>query len=129
AKARAHNILGLLESDPAKALDHLRASEASAAAAEETGTRIAALNNIALFHRRQGDTVDAIRAAEEALELCERRGDVHRQAALHNNLADAFHEAGEEKLSKQHAREAASLFAQVGEPGVMSPEIWMLEEW
>jgi hypothetical protein len=54
---------------------------------------------------------------------------VHRQAALHNNLADAFHETGDEGSSREHARAAATLFAQVGEPGVMSPEIWKLVEW
>ena len=129
AVAQAHNILGLLESDPNKALAHLRDSEQAARAVADTGTRIAALNNMALVHRKKNESSEAIEAAEQALELCIRRGDVHRQAALHNNLADAFHDMGDEPSSRKHARAAAALFAQVGEPGVMSPEIWKLVEW
>jgi len=129
AIAQARNILGLLETDPAAALAHLEASEAAARSVADTGTRVAALNNISLVHRRRGESEAAIAVAEQALELCIRRGDVHRQAALHNNLADAFHELGDEARSREHARRAASLFSQVGEPGVMSPEIWKLVEW
>jgi DNA-binding SARP family transcriptional activator len=129
ATAQARNILGLLAYEPDEALAHLRASEAAAMSVADTGTRIAALNNIALVHRRLGEPEAAIAVAEQALELCVRRGDVHRQAALHNNLADALHEIGEEERSREHARAAAAMFSQVGEPGVMSPEIWKLVEW
>ena len=129
AVAQAHNILGLLEPDPDEALAHLRDSDRAAEEVADTGTRIAALNNMALVHRRKKELSEAIEAAEQALELCARRGDIHRQAALHNNLADAFHEIGDETRSREHARAAAALFAQVGEPGVMSPEIWKLVEW
>lgn len=129
AVAQARNILGLLEPDPDLALAHLRQSEEAARSVADTGTRIAALNNISLAHRRRQDVPEAIQVAEQALELCSRRGDIHREAALHNNLADAFHELGQEERSREHARAAAGLFAQVGEPGVMSPEIWKLVEW
>jgi hypothetical protein len=64
-----------------------------------------------------------------ALELCTRRGDVHRAAALHNNLADLLHEGGDDDGSRAHAKEAARLFASVGEEAVTAPEIWKLTAW
>ncbi|MGB8361362.1 MAG: hypothetical protein WCE80_08195 [Acidimicrobiia bacterium] len=57
-------------------------------------------------------------------------GDRHRTAALHDNLADYLHRAGEEEQSMAELKEAVALFAEVGlEPGELVPEVWLLKEW
>ncbi len=90
---------------------------------------MAALNNLALALGSRGETGEALNVAETALELCAKLGDRHREAALHNNLADLLHAAGREEESMAHLREAVAIFAEVGEPGEMQPEIWKLVEW
>jgi hypothetical protein len=50
--------------------------------------RVAALNNLALATAFGGDPEGAQMLFEEALGLCVAQGDRHREAALHNNLAD-----------------------------------------
>jgi hypothetical protein len=56
-------------------------------------------------------------------------GDRHREAALRNNLADLERLAGHDDEAMAHLKEAVALFAEVGEPGVLDPEIWKLVEW
>ena len=69
-------------------------------------------------------------AAGRALALLEPVGDRHQIAALHSNLADALHEAGDEELARRHLTESARMFAEVGvEVGQWEPEIWKLSEW
>lgn len=67
--------------------------------------------------------------AEQALELCARQGDRHREAALHNNLADLHHEIGRSEAAMAHLKEAVTIFADIGEEGVALPEVWKLVEW
>ena len=56
---------------------------------------MAALNNLALVERAAGNLAEALELTREALALCAAQGDRHREAALHNNLADLLHAAGE----------------------------------
>jgi tetratricopeptide (TPR) repeat protein len=132
AVAQGHNLLGLLarrEGRLDEAVHHLSASLAAAEAADDVAATEAALNNLALARRRSAEWDEAVSLTRRALELCTRRGDVHRAAALHNNLADLLHEGGAEDESRAHAKEAARLFASVGEKAVSAPEIWKLTAW
>jgi Tetratricopeptide repeat len=63
-----------------------------------------------------------------ALELCARQGDRHREAALHNNLADLLHLSGHHADAMDHLKQAVALFAEIGEP-TQEPEIWKLVSW
>jgi Tetratricopeptide repeat. len=96
----------------------------------DPGVRIAALNTLALVCADGGDSDRAIGLTREALILCERQGDRHRQAALENNLADLLHATGRPDEALDHLRRAVTLFAEVGgRPGELEPEIWKLVEW
>jgi len=46
-----------------------------------------------------------------ALTLCATLGDRHRQAALHNHLADLLHGAGRDEEAMAHLKQAVKLFA------------------
>jgi tetratricopeptide (TPR) repeat protein len=74
-----------------------------------------------------GNTAAAIALTEEALTLCTAQGDRHREAALHNNLADLLHAAGQPAAAMQHLKQAVAIFAEIGE--LAQPEIWKLVEW
>ena len=52
------------------------------------GAQVAALNNLSLAYADLPDLERAIGHVQQALELCSQQGDLHREAALHNNLAD-----------------------------------------
>jgi len=96
----------------------------------DPGLRVAALNSLALVRAAAGDPEAAIPLTEEALRLCERQGDRHRQAALENNLADLLHATGRPDEAMEHLKRAVAIFADVGgRPGELEPEIWMLVEW
>jgi hypothetical protein len=57
-------------------------------------------------------------------------GDRHREAALHNNLADLLHATGLEEEAMFELKQAVILFAEVGlDSGNTQPEIWKLMEW
>jgi DNA-binding SARP family transcriptional activator/tetratricopeptide (TPR) repeat protein len=96
----------------------------------DSGVRIGALNTLALVFADAGDPDRAIALTSEALFLCERRGDLHRQAALENNLADLLQATGHHDAALDHLRRAVTHFAEVrGRPGELEPEIWKLVEW
>ena len=100
------------------------------ALAQELGDReahVAALNNLALAHRRAGDVDRARELTERALVECEALGDRHRSAALHNNLADIFRAQGNEAEAMRHLKRAVRLFSEIGEAS--EPEVWKLVEW
>ena len=127
ALAQAHNILGILGAGAATAKAHL---ETSVALAQELGDReahVAALNNLALAHRRAGGLDRARELTLEALIECELLGDRHRNAALHNNLADIFRAQGNEAEAMRHLKRAVRLFSEIGEAS--EPEVWKLVEW
>jgi predicted ATPase len=133
ALAQAHNILGMLASsrnDPAAAREHLERSLTMAETLPDPSARIAALNNLALTSRAAGDLGQALDLTRTALALCASRGDRHREAALHSNLADLLHATGQHEEAMTHLKQAAAIFAQVGGPeGRLQPEIWKLVEW
>jgi hypothetical protein len=57
------------------------------------------------------------------------QGDRHREAALHNNLADLLRAAGRTEDAMGHLKQAVTIFAEIGEPDDPRPEIWKLVEW
>jgi len=123
AEARAHNLLGLIGDD----VEHLRL--AIAKTTDET-MRVAALNNLARSLAGSGLVAEAIAYAEEALALAGRLGDRHREAAIHNNLADLLHAAGRDDESMEHLQQAVVIFSEVGSaPGALEPEVWKLAAW
>ena len=132
ALARAHGMLGMLgasRGDHRAARRHLEQSLALAETLPDPSARVAALNNLALAHRATGEIDRAIGYTRSALELCARQGDRHREAALHNNLADLLHLAGQHGEAMDHLKQAVAIFAEVGEPGTLEPEIWKLVSW
>ncbi len=131
ARGQAQNILGIIrrvQGKSSQALAHLE--EALAAAGEHPFARAAALNNLALVHRDAENYQAAAGLAQEALALCVRLGDRHREAALRNHLADIYHAAGEEHKAMGYLKQAVEIFAEIGmEAGDLQPEIWKLTEW
>ena len=67
--------------------------------------------------------------ASRALALASATRDRHREAALHNNLADALHAAGRGAEAMEHLKRAVSIFAEVGQESGPEPDIWMLSHW
>ncbi|HYY80681.1 MAG TPA: BTAD domain-containing putative transcriptional regulator [Actinomycetes bacterium] len=132
ALARAHGMLGMLgahRGDLGAARPHLERSLALAEALPDPTARVTALNNLALAYGQAGQVERAIGYLEAALELCSRQGDRHREAALHNNLADLLHADGRHEEAMAHLKQAVAIFAEVGEPGTLEPEIWKLVAW
>jgi DNA-binding SARP family transcriptional activator len=130
--AQSHNILGVLArgtGDPDAAVRHLQLSLSLAEELGDASAIVAAGNNLALAYGARGDLDNALPLLERALAVCEAQGDRHRQAALHNNLADLLRAAGRSGQALENLKESARLFAEVGEEGVMEPEIWKLVEW
>jgi tetratricopeptide (TPR) repeat protein len=96
----------------------------------DPATRVAALNNLALAYGANGEIDQAVALEETALALCAALGDRHREAALHNNLADLLHAAGQAEKAMSHLKQAVSIYAEIGvEAGTVQPEIWKLVEW
>jgi len=132
ARAQTHNLLGILangQANPHEAQRQLSASLEIARGFDDPGAQIAALNNLALAHRATGDLDTARTLAIDALRLCAAQGDRHREAALHNNLADIQHASGLADDAMSHLKQAVTIFAEVGEPDTMEPEIWKLVDW
>jgi DNA-binding SARP family transcriptional activator/tetratricopeptide (TPR) repeat protein len=132
AAAQAHNILGIIcrsEGEPDQAVVHLRRSLELADAADDPGPRIAALNNLALALADRGDLPVALELGKTALGLCRTHGDRHHEAAILNNLADLLRAVGEDEDAMRLVREAVKIFAVVGEPDHLEPEIWKLVDW
>jgi DNA-binding SARP family transcriptional activator len=125
ALAQAHNILGILTGQSA----HLERGLVIAERIGDANIRVAALNNLALTCGRAGDYSRAIALTETALAACREVGDRHKEAALHNNLADFLRAAGRGEEAMRHLKRAVALFAGIGEPGAMEPEVWKLVEW
>src|SRR5581483_11346835 len=106
AQAQAHNILGILartRGEWDRAREQLNAT---------------------------GEDAIALELAQRALALVTREGDRHRQAALHNHLADLYHALGRTEDSMRELKQAVAIYAEIGgEAGAWQPEIWKLEEW
>ncbi len=132
ALAQAHNLLGILASSRGEAdvaRSQLTRSLDLARGLDDPGAEIAAANNLALACAAVGDIRGALDIAYEAVKRSAVWGDRHREAALHNNLADLNRLAGHDEEAMAHLKQAVALFAEVGEPGVLDPEIWKLVEW
>ena len=73
---------------------------------------------------------EAVAIAASAIDLCQRIGDRHLEAAVENHLADMLHDAGRPDESMAHLKRAVALFAEVGE-GTPRHEagIWTLAAW
>jgi len=103
------------------------------AVAAESGDRIAhvaALNNLSLVYAERNALDQALTLTAQALSECTALGDRHREAALHNNLADLLHAAGRAEEAMAHLKQAVTIFAEIGvESGALQPEIWKLSEW
>jgi tetratricopeptide (TPR) repeat protein len=88
------------------------------------------MNSLALVEADLGRRDRAIDLVREALALCERQGDRHRQAALENNLADLLRADGRADEGMEHLKRAVAIFADIGgQPDELRPEIWKLIEW
>ena len=124
--SRAENILGVISSDPDTAMSHLE--EAMRLAGDDDLLRMAALNNQALLHTAAGEDQPAVELIEEAIQIAARTGNRHREAALHNHLADLHHRAGREDEAEQQLMQAVTLFADVNAGG-QEPEVWLLRQW
>ncbi len=131
--ARARNILGIIGRAAHRlpeAAAHLERAVVAADEVGDPGLQIAARNTLALVRADSGDPEGAMSLIDEALALCERQGDRHRQAALENNLADLLERLGRREESRRHQVRAVAIFADVGgRPGELEPEIWKLVEW
>ena len=109
---------------------HLEQSLALADALGDIEVRAAVLNNLALAHGVAGEIDRALDLAAAALDLCSVRGDRHREAAIHNNIADLLHAAGRADEAHRHVEQAVAILGEIGaEAGDLQPAIWMLSAW
>ena len=132
ATALAHNILGVLARSSGaldEAVEHLECARHLAESLDDPAASVAALNNLALVYADRGERSRALELAKTALARCRRRGDRHREAALLNNLADLLRAAGRHEEARAHVAEAVTLFADIGRPNGLEPEIWKLIDW
>ena len=133
AQAQCHNISGILarqEGAFAEAMAHFSQSVALAQANKLPDTEIASLNNLALAETAVAQFNLAQQHLTTALSRCIQYGDRHREAALHNNLADLYHQMGDEASSMAELKTAVAIYAEIGgNPGSWQPEIWKLTEW
>ena len=86
----------MLTDDPVDALTHLRRAWELALQTARPDLMAATLNNLALAHRRAGD-LERRRLPGPRPAVLDPVGDRHRLAALHSNLADTFHQAGDDE--------------------------------
>jgi DNA-binding SARP family transcriptional activator/tetratricopeptide (TPR) repeat protein len=127
AMAHAFNLSGLLAGSVQAKQDHLR--RALELATDER-TRVAVLNNLALAAAEAGDLESALAHGSAALTAARVIGDIHRLAALHDNLADFHHLRGDEESAMAELKEAVALFARIdAQPVERVPEVWLLKEW
>ena len=126
AASRAHNIQGLVSTNPSKAMEEVdRALELSG---ENDLAAMAALNNKAHLLNAVGERDEAIRLVTEALHLAIKTGHRHREAALHNHLADLLYQAGRIEESQGSQLKAMTRFAEIGSDD-WEPEVWLLSRW
>jgi DNA-binding SARP family transcriptional activator len=126
AEAQANNILGLLGCGR----DYLEHSLQLSTELGEPRLRIAALNNLARDHAAVGELPRAEELLRQALDQCASEGDLHHEAALRNNLADALHKAGRRDEAMEELKRAVAAFATIASEGEnLYPGVWSLAEW
>ena len=124
--SRVHNIMGVVSDDPARAASHL--DKALLLAGDDDLLRLAGLNNRAHLTAESGDLDGAIEMVTEAVSIAQRTGNRHREAALHDHLADLHHRAGREEEAQVALTNAVTLFSEIG-TGEWHPEVWLLSRW
>jgi predicted ATPase/DNA-binding SARP family transcriptional activator len=133
ALAQAHNLLGVLARNHGQiaiAQQHLEESLSLAIRLQDESAQVATLNNLALLMKEVDQIDQSACYAHKALILCERQGDRHRAAALHNNLADIYHLSGQPEKAIEHLKQAVTIFTEIGGgAGDMQSEVWKLTEW
>ncbi len=132
ALAQARNVAGVLAAlggDAGRAEQLLGESLQAARSLPDPGPAVASLNNLGRLLADLGRHGEALAAAEEALALGERHGDVHRVGALHSNLADLLHALGRTEESIAHLKLSAAAIASVDAGAEVRPEVWTLVEW
>jgi tetratricopeptide (TPR) repeat protein len=77
--------------------------------------------------RVSGNPDRALTYARDALAQSEALGDRHREAALHNDLADVLQALGQREEAMRHLKRSAALSSEIG--GAREPEVWKLVEW
>jgi tetratricopeptide (TPR) repeat protein len=131
--AQAYSMLRILDNSFGRresAHEKLSRSLNLAEALPDPGARVAALHNLAFVHWHDGDIEEASRLSAEALALCASQGDRHREAALHNTMADLLHASGSSEEAMDHLKRAVTIYAEIGvEAGAVRPEVWKLTEW
>jgi tetratricopeptide (TPR) repeat protein len=126
ARSRVLNVSGIVADDPAVAMQYL--DEALQLAGDDGLARMAVLNNRAHLLLQIGNGDGAVRLIAEAIEIASNTGHRHREAALHNHLADLHHVAGRESEAEKAMTEAVALFADI-DAGEWEPELWLLSKW
>ncbi len=119
---------GVFSSDSGDAHSYVLSGLALARQNGEPGAEAAGLTALARLAQREGRPDEAIERVQAALGLVEVLGDRHRQAALHDLLADLFHLEGDEEAARREVTRAVELFAEVGTGG-LEPEIWKTAPW
>jgi DNA-binding SARP family transcriptional activator/predicted ATPase len=131
--ALAENILGILarqRGEMETAVTHHQKSRALADAGALLDIQIAARNNLALTLGGMGQTDAAVAALRAAIQLCRRYGDRHYEAALRSNLADMYHQAGDDTAAREQIRQSVTIYAEIGQAhDSWQAEIWQLMEW
>lgn len=125
ALAQAHNMVGILSGKRS----HLEESLAIAERIGDAPAKVAAMNNLALALARDGEIARATALTRDALAASVAIDDRHREAALHNNLADLLHRSGQKVESMRALKRAVRLFAEIGEDATREPAVWKLVEW
>lgn len=124
--ARVLNALAAVTDDPEIGL--ARAEEALGLAGSDDLLSMAVLNNMALLLARLDQPDRALGLLERAIEIAERTGHRHREAALRNHLADLLYRTGAEQEAQESLLRAVSLFADI-DAGSFEPELWLLSRW
>ncbi|MFZ0015366.1 MAG: BTAD domain-containing putative transcriptional regulator, partial [Acidimicrobiia bacterium] len=107
ARARALNILGVVNTDPHEALAHI--DEALGLTEPDDPARMAALNNKARLLGVIGRPEEAVALVEEAISIAGKAGYRHHQAALLNHRADLEHQMGREEEAESSLTEAVRI--------------------
>ena len=132
ALAQTQNLLGILarsEQQYKKALGHLEQSLSYTLQLDNPQGQIAALNNLALAQTDLGDTQAALETISRAIDESLLLGDRYLEAALRSNYADILRAAGDTEAAIQQLKQAAVIFAEIGQSAEnWEPEIWKLVE-
>jgi tetratricopeptide (TPR) repeat protein len=95
------------QDDIQTAQNHFQKSLSLGDQLSDLSIKIATLNNLSLLFKDTAEYARAQELAQEALELCTKQGDRHRQAALLNNLADLVHIQGEQEIAMDYLKQSS----------------------